>query len=158
MQEIGAPGRHATDTAAAADQVRPEQPNAAPAGTTGERPAAIPEPRGRTSIANRVVEKIAAQAVDEIGDAGGAPRRLLGVPLGHPDGQGRAQATAELDGDIATVAVRMSITYPAPIRRTADAARDRVIARVNELTGLQVKQVDIDIARLTPPIRNHRVR
>lgn len=122
------------------------------------RSVAIPERRGRTSIAGRVVEKIAARAVDEIGYAGGAPRRLLGVPLGHSDGRGLAQATAELDGDIAVVAVRMSITYPAPIRRTAEVARDRVISRVRELTGLQVKQVDIDIARLTPPIARSRVQ
>jgi uncharacterized alkaline shock family protein YloU len=104
------------------------------------------------------VEKIAAQAVDEIGEAGGVPRRLLGVRLGHDDGQGRAQAAAELDGDIAIVSVRMSVTYPNPIRRTADAARSRVIVRVGELTGLQVKQVDVDIARLIPPTGHQRVR
>lgn len=122
------------------------------------QPLAVPERRGRTSVAARVVEKIAAQAVDEIGEAGGVPRRLLGVRLGHDDGQGRAQAAAELDGDIAIVSVRMSVTYPNPIRRTADAARSRVIVRVGELTGLQVKQVDVDIARLIPPTGHQRVR
>jgi uncharacterized alkaline shock family protein YloU len=122
----------------------------------GERPD--PEQRGRTTIAVRVVEKIAAQAVDEIGSAGGAARRLLGVPIGAEDGRGRAQATAQIDGDIAVVAVRLSVTYPAPIRRTASAARDRVTARVTELTRLQVKQVDIDIARLVPPTLHPRVQ
>lgn len=125
---------------------------------SARKSVAIPERRGRTSIAGRVVEKIAARAVDEIGPAGGAARRLLGVPLGVEDGRGKAQAVAELDGEIAVVAVRMSITYPAPIRHTAEAARDRVIIRVGELTGLQVKQVDIDITRLTPPTSHSRVQ
>jgi uncharacterized alkaline shock family protein YloU len=117
-----------------------------------------PEKRGRTTIAARVVEKIAAHAVDEIEPAGGVARRLLGMPIGTEDGRGEAQATARIDGDIAILAVRMSIEYPAPIRRTADAARDRVVARVGELTRLQVKHVDIDIAKLTPPTTHPRVQ
>lgn len=126
--------------------------------THANQPLPESEQRGRTTIAARVVEKIAAHAVDEIGAAGGAARRLLGVPLGAEDGRGKAQAIARLDGDIVVVAVRMSIAYPAPIRRTASAARDRVTARVAELTNMQVKQVDIDIAQLTVPTTGPRVQ
>jgi uncharacterized alkaline shock family protein YloU len=141
------------------NQTRIETPADTTVGShTGPTQLPDPEQRGRTTIAVRVVEKIAAEAVDEIGSAGGAARRLLGVPIGAEDGRGRAQATAEIDGDIAVIAVRMSITYPAPIRRTARAARDRVTTRVAELTRLQVKQVDIDIARLIPPTTHPRVQ
>jgi uncharacterized alkaline shock family protein YloU len=122
-----------------------------------QRRLPAPEQRGRISIAARVVERIAAQAVDEVSSTGGAAPRLLGVPLGSDGGRRSAQASAEIDGDIAVVTVRMSVTYPAPIRRTADAARDRVTARVAELTRLQVKHVDIDIAKLTPPTTHPRV-
>ncbi len=61
------------------------------------------------------------------------------------------RATAHADGQIATVQLRMSVTYPAPIRETTRGVRDQIITRVGELTGLDVRQVDIEIARLIRP-------
>lgn len=116
-------------------------------------PAALrpPEARGRTEIADRVLERIAARAVSEVAQAGGAARRLLGVPLGRDTVRAAARATAHVDGQIATVQLRMSVTYPAPIRETTRRVRDQIITRVGELTGLDVRQVDIEIARLIRP-------
>ena len=116
-------------------------------------PAALrpPEARGRTEIADRVLERIAARAVSEVAQAGGAARRLLGVPLGRDTVRAAARATAHVDGQIATVQLRMSVTYPAPIRETTRRVRDQIITRVGELTGLDVRQVDIEITRLIRP-------
>lgn len=110
-----------------------------------------PEARGRTEIADRVLERIAARAVSEVAQAGGAARRLLGVPLGRDTVRAAARATAHVDGQIATVQLRMSVIYPAPIRETTRRVRDQIMTRVGELTGLDVRQVDIEIARLIPP-------
>ena len=116
-------------------------------------PAALrpPEARGRTEIADRVLERIAARAVTEVDQAGGAARRLLGVPLGRDTMRAAPRATAHVDGQIATVQLRMSVIYPAPIRAVARRVRDQIITRVGELTGLDVRQVDIEIARLIRP-------
>jgi uncharacterized alkaline shock family protein YloU len=121
-------------------------------------PAALgpPETRGRTEIADRVLERIAARAITEVEQAGGAARRLLGVPLGRDTAQPAARVTAHVDGHLATMALRLSVTYPAPIRQVTRHVRERVTTRVAELTGLDVRQVDIDIAHLTSPGQQRR--
>ena len=119
-----------------------------PAAPAARRP---PEARGRTEIADRVLERIAARAVSEVAQAGGAARRLLGVPLGRDTMRAAPRATAHVDGQIATVQLRMSVTYPAPIREVTRRVRDQIITRVGELTGLDVRQVDIEITRLIRP-------
>jgi uncharacterized alkaline shock family protein YloU len=121
-------------------------------------PAALrpPETRGRTEIAARVLERIAAHAVTEVDQAGGAARRLLGVPLGRDTAQTAPRATAHVDGQLATLQVTMSVIYPAPIRQVTRRVRDQIITRVGELTGLDVRQVDIEIARLIRPGRDGR--
>jgi uncharacterized alkaline shock family protein YloU len=40
------------------------------------------------------------------------------------------------------------VTYPASVRRTTENAREHVIRRVEELTGLTVSRVDITITAL----------
>jgi uncharacterized alkaline shock family protein YloU len=52
---------------------------------TGLEPLA-PERRGRTEIAERVLEKIAARALTEVEEAGEVARRVLGVRLGRVSG------------------------------------------------------------------------
>lgn len=121
-------------------------------------PAALrpPETRGRTEIVDRVLERIAARAVTEVDQAGGAARRLLGVPLGRDTEHTAPRATAHVDGQLATLQVSMSVVYPAPIRQVTRRVRDQIITRVSELTGLEVRQVDIEIARLIRPGKDRR--
>lgn len=115
-------------------------------------PGAPPaEARGRTEISDRVVERIAAQAVAEAEHAGGAASRFLGVKLGRDTQDTVAQATARVDGQLATVQLTLSVIYPQPVRQVTRDVRDRVISRVGELTGLDVRQVDIEIASLIVP-------
>lgn len=121
------------------------------AGVTGPAPAVRPEERGRTEIAERVVEKIAGYALTEIGEAGGVSRRWLGVPVGRAGAAAVPQVDARIDGRLATVSMTVSVLYPVPVRRVVDRLRDHVVARVGALTGLDVRQVDVDVATLIHP-------
>lgn len=107
--------------------------------------------RGATTIADRVVEKIAGRAVTEVPAAGGAARRVLGISLGDDEEQDGPVVGAHVDGRVVTVDVQMSVTYPEPVAEVADEVRRRVDERVSTLTGLQVAQVDIRVTSLVPP-------
>jgi uncharacterized alkaline shock family protein YloU len=122
------------------------------------RGRAEPELRGSTAIADRVLERIAAIVVDELEHAGGTARRVLGVQLGKDGTEAAPKVNASVDGHVATVSIRLSVVYPAPIRAVTREVRQRVMNRVAELTGVRVGQVDIDIARLVPPRRVRRVQ
>lgn len=123
-----------------------DRPEAATADTAPALPAA--GDRGRLTIADRVVEKVAAQAVAEVDRATGAPRRVLGQTLGRASEDTPARTSANVDGDIVTVTVSMSVTWPAPVRDVTAEVRRRVVQRVGELVGLQVAEVDIDVPTL----------
>ncbi|GII62761.1 hypothetical protein Skr01_28460 [Sphaerisporangium krabiense] len=110
-----------------------------------------PESRGRTDIADRVLERVVAHAVAEVEDAGGLAPRVLGVPLGRDARDVAPRVTAHAEGQVAIVKVAMSATYPAPVRDLARRVRDNVMARVRELTGLEARQVDIEVTRLIGP-------
>ncbi len=104
--------------------------------------------RGRTRIADRVVEKIAARAVAEVDRATGTPRQVLGVRLGSTGSDTPARVDADVDGGVVTVAVSMAVRWPAPIREVARQVRGHVTERLEALTGLEVAHVDIEVPTL----------
>ncbi|WP_306370268.1 Asp23/Gls24 family envelope stress response protein [Nocardiopsis sp. CC223A] len=89
------------------------------------------DPGGRTDIANGVVEKVAARAVDEVAGARSAAR-------------GRA-VRARVSGDVVLLSLRIRVDYPEPVRRIAALVRSRVRERVEHTTGKQVHHIDIEI-------------
>ncbi|MFF5258416.1 Asp23/Gls24 family envelope stress response protein [Actinomadura viridis] len=100
--------------------------------------------RGRTKIAERAIARIVVRAVAETESAGGLGRSLLGMNVG-----GRtARADVDVDGTLVTARVRMSVVYPYPVREVTHRVRHHVRERVENLTGLTVRQVDIDVAEL----------
>ncbi len=126
---------------------------------TSEPSLTDPPHRGRLTIADRVVEKVAAQAVTEVDRATGAPRTVLGQALGRATEDSPARTSALVDGDLVTVTVSMSVRWPAPVREVTAQVRRRVVERVEELTGLHVAEVDIDVPTLlTKPNPTPRVR
>ena len=104
--------------------------------------------RGRTRIADRVVEKIAARAVAEVDNATGVARQALGVRLGSAGPDRAARVDAEVDGGVVTVLASMAVRWPAPVRTVTRQVRAHVTDRVQSLTGLRVEQVDIDVTSL----------
>lgn len=112
--------------------------------------AGLPEPaqRGRTRIADRVVEKIAARAVAEVDNATGVARSVLGVRLGSAGPDSTANVSADVDGGVVAVKAVMSVRWPAPVRTVTRQVRTNVTDRVQNLTGLHVQYVDIEVAIL----------
>lgn len=106
-----------------------------------------PGQRGATVIADQVIERIVARVVAEAEHASGAARRVAGMSLGD-DENAAAQANVYVDGNLATVQLTMSVLYPEPVRQVARRVREQVAARIGELTGLDVRQVDIQISSL----------
>jgi len=109
---------------------------------------AVPEQRGRTTIADRVVAQVATRAVAEVAQTGGAARQLIGFTLGRQTGQGPARVSARVDGNLAMIEMRLTLAYPAPVRSLTREVRRHVIERVASLTGIEVRHVDIEVARL----------
>lgn len=99
--------------------------------------------RGTTRIAARVVERIAARAARDSGPVTG-PGGVRAL-TGRSD---EPQVSATVDGRIATVRVTLGVVYPASVAGTTRAVRSAVRARVEELTGISVRQVDIDVTRM----------
>lgn len=108
---------------------------------------------GRLTISDRTVERIAATAIGEVDGVGGSATRMLGVVVGADQ---TAKVTATVSGRTTSLAVRLSVTYPASVARTTEAARAHVVRRVEELTGFTVSRVDITVTALhsdTPDTR-----
>jgi uncharacterized alkaline shock family protein YloU len=111
-------------------------------------PLTVPGQRGRTTVADRVVARIATRAVAEVGQTGGAARQLIGLALGRQTGEGPARVSARVDGNLAMIEMRLSLAYPAPVCSLPREVRGHVIERVTTLTGIEVRHVDIEVARL----------
>jgi uncharacterized alkaline shock family protein YloU len=118
-----------------------------------------PGDRGRTTTANRAIERIAAKLVTEVEGVGGAAQRVLGVAVGSEDLDQSAKVTARVSGYRASLDVRLSVAYPAPVAATTQRARDHLMHRVAELTGLTVSRVDITVTALhSDAARTRRVQ
>ncbi|UQS24933.1 Asp23/Gls24 family envelope stress response protein [Amycolatopsis thermalba] len=107
-----------------------------------------PERRGTTVVADRAVQRIAEQVISGMEGVGGSARRVLGVALGTGDPEQPANVTARVRDGRVSLAVELSVGYPAPIARTTRAARERLVRKVGELTGLVVERVDITVTAL----------
>lgn len=119
---------------------------------------------GRIEVSDRVVEKIAAQAAVEIPDAGGAAARVLGRPV---PGAGRfgirgaglgnlPRVNADVDGELGFLDVELSVRWPAPVGKVTEAVRQQLFKRIDELVGLIIREVNIEVVALiaeTPPAR-----
>lgn len=94
--------------------------------------AAAVELPGRTTVSQRAVRRIAAQAAREVAGIGR-----------------QVEADADIRGDRASLDVRVRIGYPQPVSTVTDACRAHLVRRTSELTGLVVAAVDIVVAELT---------
>jgi uncharacterized alkaline shock family protein YloU len=107
---------------------------------------------GRTTLADRAVERAASQAITEIADVGGTARWVLGEPAEER----HAQVNATVDDSTASLHVRLSIAYPASVAQTTQRVRSHLVQRLHELTGLAVTRVDITVTALYLTHTGHR--
>ncbi|MET7620578.1 hypothetical protein [Streptomyces sp. NPDC005408] len=91
--------------------------------------------RGATTIADRVVAKIAAQAAREA---------LEGVPKGGT----APHATVTVHADVARVRVSLELDYPSDIGGQCGSVRHHVVQRVKALAGMDVPEVAVQVERL----------
>ena len=110
-----------------------------------------PEERGRLTVDDRVVEKVAGYAVTFVRDAAAAPRRVLGVNLGEARPDDAASVQAQVQDDIASVHAAIAVRWPKSVQEVADEVRGRIRSEVMAITGVRVDHVDLDVVSMTLP-------
>ncbi|MGW6785147.1 Asp23/Gls24 family envelope stress response protein [Streptomyces sp. NPDC054987] len=118
-------------------------------GRTG--PGTAPETRGRTTIADSVVEKIAGMATREvpgIHSLGGGMARTLGAVTDKVSG-GRPNVSRGVKVEVgerqAAVDLDVVVEYGVPIVDISADVRTSVITAVEGMTGLEVVEVNIAV-------------
>ncbi|HEY1156669.1 MAG TPA: Asp23/Gls24 family envelope stress response protein [Arthrobacter sp.] len=118
-------------------------------------PATGQDGRGRTTVADGVVAKIAGIAIQEIEGVhalGGGAARALGTlreKVGQKDlTQG---VSVEVGQTQVAVDVTLVVEYPHPLQQVADNARDAVYSAVEDLVGMEVTEVNITITDIHVP-------
>lgn len=138
---------------------RPQTPVAEPsAGTPKTFGSSIdPGARGRTTIADGVVEKIAGMAARDVVGVhamGGGIARTFGVVRDRVPGGGKSVARgvkAEV-GEVQTALdLEIVVDYGVSIADVARAVRENVIAAVERMTGLEVVEVNIAVSDVKLP-------
>ncbi|MFB9465950.1 hypothetical protein [Streptomyces cinereospinus] len=103
--------------------------------------------RGRTTIADRVVAKVAAQAAGEA--LGRLPRdaaRPSATVVVRPQAAGPGAPGRPVD--TARVRVHLELDYPGDIGSRCGRVRRQVVDRVGALVGMEVPEVVVQVERL----------
>ncbi len=130
-------------------QTQAERSPEAPSSVDRSAATGLRTDHGITTIAPAVVEKIAGRAATEIEGVGVvAPAGLRKLFSSTPDSETPADADARVGMERASVALTISVVYPAPVRSTSTQVRAAVAARVEQFTGLHVSWVDLTVAQL----------
>lgn len=110
-----------------------------------------PEERGRLTVDDRVVEKVAGYAVMLVTDAAAAPRRVLGVNFGDARPDEAAGVQAQVHDDIASVHAAIAVQWPRSVQKVADDVRERIRSEVLAITGVRVDHVDVEVVSMRLP-------
>lgn len=116
-------------------------------------PTQVPTVAGATVIAARAVSSIARRAAGEVDGVELVSRSGLGRFFAGllPGGGGAGGASAEVGHGSASLALHLSVGWPRPIGEVAEDARRHVRARVTELTGYTVSDIDVVVDALPEP-------
>jgi uncharacterized alkaline shock family protein YloU len=131
-------------------------------GTRGSERSSLQRDQGATTIQDAVVSNIAAVAVAEVdgidpshggtrlpGDTSSTVGEFVG---GLTGGGGRTRGISVEVGDEQTVLdLTVNVLYGRPIHQVTNALRENVIRRVENLTGLEVTEVNITVNDVTFP-------
>jgi uncharacterized alkaline shock family protein YloU len=123
----------------------------------GAGSAALASSQGRTTIADAVVQKIAGRAAREVSgvhDFGGGASRTFGAITERIPG-GRATSsrgvTVEVGEKQAAIDLDIVVEYGVPIGQLAQSVRRNVIGAVEQMSGLEVVEVNINVNDLHLP-------
>jgi uncharacterized alkaline shock family protein YloU len=125
--------------------------------TTAVPGVAPGDERGRTTIDRHVIEAIAARIAGEERGVGGAARQVLGVAMTGEHASQAPRVEATVAGEVVSLRIRLSVTYPDPVHEVTDRIRRLLVERVGELTGKRVGVVDVIVAALHRPAGPRRV-
>jgi uncharacterized alkaline shock family protein YloU len=122
------------------------------------RTAELVTHRGETTIAPSVVARIARRAATEVDGvdvvSGGGLRGLLeALRPDRPTG-----ARADMASRQTAVELTLAVCWPRGVRAVTNEVRRRVKARVQELTGYVVTDVDIVVDALPSPSPSRRAQ
>jgi uncharacterized alkaline shock family protein YloU len=131
-------------------------------GTARSAQSPLQSDRGTTTIQDGVVSSIAATAVEETdgidpshggtrlpGDTSPTVGEFVGRISG---GAGRTRGiSVQVGEEQAALDLTVNVLYGRPIHQVTDALRRNVINRVENLTGLQVTEVNITVNDVTFP-------
>ncbi|WP_028799166.1 Asp23/Gls24 family envelope stress response protein [Streptomyces sp. 142MFCol3.1] len=136
---------------------RPEAPRAGSLGERGGKSAGVPHgsdpgSRGRTTIADGTVAKIAGMAardVPGVHSMGDGFARGMGAMRERMPGAGGKSVTSGVKvevGEVQTaVDLEIVVEYGVSIIEVADDVRENVIAAIERMTGLEVVEVNIAV-------------
>ncbi len=117
-----------------------------------------PATRGRTTIADGVVEKIAALAardVDGVHAMGSGLSRTFGAVRDRVPGGSAKSVTRGVKAEVGEVQTALDlevvVEYGMSISDVARAVRENVIAAVERMTGLEVVEVNIAVSDVKLP-------
>ena len=113
--------------------------------------------RGRTTIDRQVIEAVAARIAGDERGVGGAARHVLGLAVIGERASQSPRVEATVAGEVVSLRIRLSVTYPDPVHEVTDRIRRRLVERVWELTGKHVGMVDVIVAALHRPASPRRV-
>jgi uncharacterized alkaline shock family protein YloU len=106
--------------------------------------------RGRTTINDSVVSRIAgmaAQEVDGVHMGGEASRSAAGLLGGSGSSQDRTRGVSvEVGRYEAALDLTMAVDYGRDILQTVGRVRDRITARVEPLTGLTITELNVTVS------------
>ncbi|MBA3728629.1 MAG: Asp23/Gls24 family envelope stress response protein [Actinobacteria bacterium] len=126
-------------------------------GLLDPRPEPDPEPeasplvtsRGTTSIASGVVEKVSKRAAAEVEGVSRVTssgiRGLIDFVRPPSPAEAGVDATADVGKETAAIDLSIRIRYPLPAARVAEEVRRQVMRRVQEMTGLVVTEVNVEV-------------
>ncbi|HEY2301069.1 MAG TPA: Asp23/Gls24 family envelope stress response protein [Acidimicrobiales bacterium] len=134
------------------DEGRAERPAAKPPATRQNRGATLKSDQGVTGIGDTVVAKIAGMATHEIPGVhamGKGRARAFGTVRGIIPGVASESATQGVSVEVgerqAAIDVDIVVDYGQSIVEVSTAVRANIIERVEEMTGLEVVEVNISI-------------
>jgi uncharacterized alkaline shock family protein YloU len=131
---------------------------AATGASTPQRGGGDPATRGRTTIADGVVEKIAGLAAREVLGVhamGGGLSRTFGAVRDRVPGGSAKSVSRGVKAEVGEVQTALDldivVEYGVSIAEVARAVRENVISAVERMTGLEVVEVNIAVGDVKLP-------